>query len=945
VVLLAQLVTEYVADLSDLMSGATRAQEIIDSFSGLSDGPSKLADSFTHAGEEARALGDDVAAVMAETSAALDDAYATATDLESGFSDLSSSVSDASPPLATLDAKLESISSTVASKVSSAFNQAGLVVLGFGIKASEGMGRAASVIGSKLAEAARPVVEFGQRVNEAVGQVASRVSSRLGEAGTAISGFVTRIREALQPGSEFRERLQAAASAARGLGDEAERAGGPISSLGERLRSGGSSLLDFGSKLGMTIFGLKQLGETAISAAEGFLAPAASAEQIEGSLAVFTGSAEAAKREMQELADAAGHSPFETTAVDQFALKLQSVGISAQDVIPDFVALGDGLDAVGRTSGADLSQIADAFVKIKTQTKLTSETMDSFASMGIDVWGVLEKQTGKTHAELQEFISDGLYGADAAMRDLTQGMEANPLYKGQMANDANVFNGVVSTLKSNWNQLLVSIGSPVIKALEPLLANIAATLASPGFQEFASGIGQKIVDIFSQIGNFISTNVAPALQSASDNLSSPGFKDFSEKTGTLISTIFKDIGDVAQNIVAPAIKGVVDTISSPQFQQFAADIADIATKVASGLQPAIEKAKPIIEGLFDFIQDTAIPAADGIVRGVKDIAHWFEQASPPAILLGGALAGVAAGLTALKITQLVGMLPGLIAKLVLWGITQWGVAGAVWATAGPFILIGALVGLVIAGIVLAVLHWGEIMQWLGDRVKDIGNWFGWLFGQIGAWFGNIGNWFHDRFNEGLKSITDLFGNIGNWFGDRWQDIKNVFSGIGNWFHDRFTEAYNSFSNVFSGIGDVASSIFNTVGDGVKGAFNIVIDLINHVIDGINNISFDTPLGHVGFSIGHIPRLARGTDDWSGGPAMLGEAGYPELVLGPTIANLATSSRVIPLNSSVSPTPSGGRGGDIHIHNRIFFDGEDITDRVMKRVHKDSRKGPIRQGAA
>lgn len=304
-----------------------------------------------------------------------------------------------------------------------------------------------------------------------------------------------------------------AKSALQGVGQAVDETSSKVSTgLLGTMKNAAMGFLDFGNKLGGTITAIKSIASGAMSFGESLLKPAADLEQIQGSLEIFTGSAAAARQEMANLASFASHTPFETGAIEQAALKLQSVGISSQDVIPDLLSLGDALDAVGRTSSADLSQVASNFVKIQTQGHLSTEVMQSFADMGIDAWGVLEKQTGKTHASLQAMITKGLYPAKQAMDDLTKGIEANPLFKGQMANDANVFNGIVSTLKSNWQQLMAIFGSPIIKDFEPQLGKLADAFSSPAFQQFAAVMGQKVADALAKV-EFGIAFIASALRS------------------------------------------------------------------------------------------------------------------------------------------------------------------------------------------------------------------------------------------------------------------------------------------------------------------------------------------------------------------------------------------------------------------------------------------------
>lgn len=491
---------------------------------------------------------------------------------------------------------------------------------------------------------------------------------------------------------ELEAEEQNAGSAAMEMASQEERAAESTSSFSERaggllsgIKGAVGGLIDFGSRVGMTVMGIQGLAQGAANLAGSILEPAASLEQVRSSLEVFTGSSQKAESALNDLSSFASHTPFETGTIDQAALKLMSVGINAKDSITDLQSLGDSLDAVGRTSSADMGMIVDTFMKIKTEGKLTSAAMGSFAAQGVDAWSVLQKQTGKTHAELQAMISGGLYPADKAMHDLTVGIEANPLYKGQMANDANVFNGALSTLKSNWDQVLAAFGSPVIKALEPLMSQLASTLSSPAFKEFASVVGQQLVNSLSsvakvtlQAGQFLGSTLLPPLQ---------------------------HLGAVMQPLVT-------------SFAQWAAS----SNQAGSSFSVLGNAVSGLVVGLA------------GLINGMATFIGWLRTGGAPAEAVRAALIGIAVAIAAIQIGNFIATLPALLAGLAAWAVEQWAVAAATIATAAPYILIGAAIAIVVAIIILAITHWGEIAHWLQGVWAAFAVWFVSAMQATGAFF-------------------------------------------------------------------------------------------------------------------------------------------------------------------------------------------------------------------
>ena len=88
---------------------------------------------------------------------------------------------------------------------------------------------------------------------------------------------------------------------------------------------------------------------------------------------------------------------------------------------------------------------------------------------------------------------------------------------------------------------------------------------------------------------------------------------------------------------------------------------------------------------------------------------------------------------------------------------------------------------------------------------------------------------------------------------------------------------------------------------VKGGINAIISSINVFIRGINKIKvpdFVPGLGGKGFNISEIPMLAKGTDYFKGGLAIVGEQG-PELV------SMPRGSQVIPNRETENILSNGG----------------------------------------
>lgn len=136
----------------------------------------------------------------------------------------------------------------------------------------------------------------------------------------------------------------------------------------------------------------------------------------------------------------------------------------------------------------------------------------------------------------------------------------------------------------------------------------------------------------------------------------------------------------------------------------------------------------------------------------------------------------------------------------------------------------------------------------------------------------------------IKSIWDNFGDIiVAKIKNVWDTVAGVFRGASQVLQGIFQTLTGlltgNWSQCWEGIKNIVSGIWTSITSFVKGGVNSIISAINVFIRGINKIKVPDwvpGVGGLGFSISEIPMLAKGTDYFQGGLAIVGEQG-PELV--------------------------------------------------------------------
>lgn len=136
----------------------------------------------------------------------------------------------------------------------------------------------------------------------------------------------------------------------------------------------------------------------------------------------------------------------------------------------------------------------------------------------------------------------------------------------------------------------------------------------------------------------------------------------------------------------------------------------------------------------------------------------------------------------------------------------------------------------------------------------------------------------------IKSIWDNFGDIiVAKIKNVWDTVAGVFRGASQVLQGIFQTLTalltGNWSQCWEGIKNIVSGVWTSITSFVKGGVNSIISAINVFIRGINKIKVPDwvpGVGGKGFSISEIPMLAKGTDYFQGGLAIVGEQG-PELV--------------------------------------------------------------------
>lgn len=205
-------------------------------------------------------------------------------------------------------------------------------------------------------------------------------------------------------------------------------------------------------------------------------------EQASISFETLTGSAENAKKTVDDLYKMAANTPFDFAGILDNAKKVLAYGFGQSGIKPILTSAGDASAALGKGS-AGIESIVRALGQMKAKSKVSAEEMNQLMEVGINGWDYVSKAMGKTVAETQKLSEKGLIPAKTAILAIVEGMEAQ--FPNMMGKQAKSMQGMASTLKDNVSQLLGQMTKPMFDSIKSELPNIISMV-----EKFGKGFSQ-----------------------------------------------------------------------------------------------------------------------------------------------------------------------------------------------------------------------------------------------------------------------------------------------------------------------------------------------------------------------------------------------------------------------------------------------------------------------
>lgn len=222
--------------------------------------------------------------------------------------------------------------------------------------------------------------------------------------------------------------LKALEAKLKGVDDKGKQTGSSLMSMGKMIAGAGIT--------GAVI----ALGTAALKAS-------AQMEQNRVAFTTMLGSADKAKKLLEEMTVFAANTPFELPQIVDGGKKLLAFGFAAKDIIPTLTKLGD----VSAALGIPIGELSDIYGKMKVQGVIQAEELNQLAGRGIPVFTELAKVMGTSADKVKKLGSEG----KISFKDLEQAF-TNMTAKGSQ------FGGMMEaqskTLAGQWSNFNDAIG-------------------------------------------------------------------------------------------------------------------------------------------------------------------------------------------------------------------------------------------------------------------------------------------------------------------------------------------------------------------------------------------------------------------------------------------------------------------------------------------------------
>lgn len=614
---------------------------------------------------------------------------------------------------------------------------------------------------------------------------------------------------------------------------------------------------------------------------------------------------------------------------------------------------GLGGDTAKAAAYADkaIIDMSDNANKMGTDIGLIQNAYQGFAKGNFIMLDNLKLGFGGTKEEMQRLLDEAekLTGIDYDINNFSDIIEAIHVIQqelgitGTTAKEASTtISGSFGQMKSAFDNLLGGLGTnnADIKALlsdleetvkifaqnvSVALKNIWDNLPLSDFQKFglvvaavAGPVLMIIGGLTIGIGSFIS-----ALGTIGTAVSGVvGWFGTLTSAGGALAGIFSSFG--AGGVIAIfggialAVAGVAGAFvslwnSSEQFRTSVGILAETVTVQFQNLLSAIQPIVDPIIGLFTQMWNSLVTILQPVIAAIIPIITSIVS------IVGNVVTTILAIVVPIFAT--------LIGYITAWIATVTPILSSIISV--TMMIITTIISVISTFVATASGFIQALVAGIGSIISPIVDFFGDVFSSVSQVIQNTFKGITNFITTAISTIGNVINKLTNVVSSVFGNIKNTVNSIMSGVQSKITGVFNSIRNSWSGLTGFVQGVFNGISSAVSSLVNQVKGFVNGVIGGINSaISIINKIP--GVSIGAIPYLYRGTDNWQGGFARMNEGGRGELTY------LPGGSVVVPHDISMKYARESAKAnsGVVVVNDKNSF------DKQAMRMIKEALNRPV-----
>ncbi|MEE1448551.1 tape measure protein [Faecalitalea cylindroides] len=452
----------------------------------------------------------------------------------------------------------------------------------------------------------------------------------------------------------------------------------------------------------------------------------ASIETYQTSFEVMTGSAEKAGEVIERLKKVGAETPFELPQLADTTQLLMNYGFTADEAMDKMMMLGD----ISQGSADKMSRIAMAYGQMSSAGKVQLEDVKQMIEAGFNPLQEISESTGESMESLYQRISDGTLAVDEITASMERATSEGGKYYQSMEKQSKTFEGQMSTLKDNAQQLLGDIMKPISEEM----TNSILPAANEALSTLSSAFEEGGLEGMFEAGAGVITNLLNGMSS---------------QLPAIFNTATTILGSLVQGIAAalPSLANAALLV----IQQFLTTLAENGYQIAAGGIQLISQLFDSISAKLPELIPLAFQAIANFVNGlISNLPQLWDSGMQ---LLLSLVQGIVD-----SIPDLVRQVPTIIANFI----------GSLIQHLPSILSTGVqLLGELIKGILSAI---PSLIAGLGDVVANMIDYIGnidWLqvginiIKGIGNGIASMGKWLIDK---AVGCVKGAFDTVKGWLG-------------------------------------------------------------------------------------------------------------------------------------------------------------------------------------